>query len=161
MTDNFSVRKAGRNDSAGFLKLLIALANFEHLTPPSPAARKRIIEDIFSKKMVNLFVAVDKKFGIVGYALYFFTYSSFLAKPTLYLEDIFVAEEHRKRGIGKALFLACVKEAKRHGCGRMEWAVLTWNESAIHFYENLGANRLSDWYYYRLTEDSLRALAGT
>jgi GNAT superfamily N-acetyltransferase len=157
MVDDFSVRKAVRRDSAGFQKLLVALANYEHLTPPSPAAKRRVVNDIFSKKLVNLFVAVDKKtFEQLGYALYFFTYSSFLARPTLYLEDIFVTEDHRKRGIGKALFLACVKEAEKRGCGRMEWAVLTWNENAINFYEKLGAQRLNDWYYYRLSSDTLK-----
>ncbi|MDA4111487.1 MAG: GNAT family N-acetyltransferase [Thaumarchaeota archaeon] len=155
----FCVRKATRRDSAGFLKLIVDLANFEHLEPPSLAARRRILADLFSKKIVRLFVAVDKKAGHVGYALYFFTYSSFLARPTLYLEDIFVAEDHRKRGIGKALFMECVREAKRNGCGRMEWAVLTWNENAIKFYENLGAKRLDQWYYYRLNSDSLETLS--
>jgi|SRR5579872_2256041 len=161
MAGNFSVRKATRSDSPGFLKLLVALANYEHLTPPTPAARRRIVNDIFSKKLASLFVAEDRKFRQVGYALYFFTYSSFLARPTLYLEDIFVAEEHRKRGIGKALFLACVREARRRGCGRMEWAVLTWNQSAINFYEKLGARRLDEWHYYRLTSDALEVLSQT
>jgi len=155
----FSVRKAARTDSAGFLKLLLALANYEHLEPPNLAARRRIINDLFSKKLINLFVAVDKTSGQVGYALYFYTYSSFLAKPTLYLEDIFVAEKHRKRGIGKALFMACVREAKRKGCGRMEWGVLTWNINAIRFYEKLGAKRLDQWYYYRLNSETLEKLS--
>jgi GNAT superfamily N-acetyltransferase len=159
MAGNFSVRKAVRTDSAGFLKLLVSLANFEHLTPPSPAAKRRIVNDIFSKKIAKLFIAQDKNtFEYLGYALYFFTYSSFLARPSLYLEDIFVAEDRRKGGIGKALFLACVKEATRSECGRMEWAVLTWNENAINFYEKLGAKRMSDWYFYRLDSDALKTL---
>jgi GNAT superfamily N-acetyltransferase len=157
--NNFSVRKAAKSDSAGFLKLLVELANYEHLEPPTPAARKRILHDIFSKKILKLIVTTDHDYGIIGYALYFFTYSSFLARPTLYLEDLFVAEEQRKRGIGKALFTACVKEAQRIGCGRMEWAVLTWNENAIRFYEKLGAKRLDQWYYYRLNSDVLKELS--
>ena len=92
---------------------------------------------------------------LVGYALYFYTYSSFVAKPTLYLEDIFVSEEHRKRGIGFALFRRCVEIAVANGCGRMEWAVLTWNDKALKFYEKLGARRMSDWYVYRLDERAL------
>ncbi|MDA4130349.1 MAG: GNAT family N-acetyltransferase [Thaumarchaeota archaeon] len=135
---------------------MVALANFEHLKPPSSAARRRIIDDIFSKKIFGLYLAMDKTSGPIGYALYFFTYSSFLAKPTLYLEDLFVLEGHRKRGVGKALFKACAKEAVRNGCGRMEWNVLTWNENAINFYEKLGAKRLDEWYYYRLTSETLR-----
>jgi GNAT superfamily N-acetyltransferase len=157
--NNFSVRKAGKSDSAGFLKLLVELANYEHLEPPTSAARKRILHDIFSKRILKLIVAADRNYGIIGYALYFFTYSSFLARPTLYLEDIFVAEDQRKRGIGKALFATCVNEAHRIGCGRMEWAVLTWNENAIRFYEKLGAKRLDQWYYYRLNSDVLKVLS--
>ncbi len=158
---NHTVRYATRKDSPGVIDLLVALANFEHLDPPDSASRKRILRDIFSKKIVKLLVAVDddtKK--LVGYALYFFTYSSFLARPTLYLEDIFVLEEYRRQGVGRDLFLKCVREAKRHDCGRMEWAVLTWNEKAIQFYEKLGAKRLSEWYFYRLTDVKLEALSG-
>jgi len=92
----------------------------------------------------------------VGYALYFYTYSSFVAKPSLYLEDLFVLEEYRKGGVGFALFRRCVREAISKGCGRMEWAVLAWNEKAIKFYEKLGAKRLSDWYVYRLDERALQ-----
>jgi GNAT superfamily N-acetyltransferase len=156
---NHTVRYAKRKDSPGVIDLLVALANFEHLAPPDTSSKKRILRDIFSTKIVKLFVAVDndsKK--LVGYALYFFTYSSFLAQPTLYLEDIFVLEEYRRQGVGKDLFLRCVREAKRHNCGRMEWAVLTWNEKAIQFYEKLGAKRLDEWYYYRLNDEKIKSL---
>jgi len=155
-----TVRYARREDSPGVIDLLVALANFEHLEPPDSASRKRILRDIFSAKIVKLFVAVDndsKK--LVGYALYFFTYSSFLARPTLYLEDIFVLEDYRHQGIGRDLFLRCVREARRNTCGRMEWAVLTWNEKAIQFYEKLGAKRLDEWYYYRLTDEKIKRLS--
>lgn len=109
------------------------------------------------KKLLGIFVAEDlDSRRLVGYALYYYSYSSFLARPTLYLEDIFVMESHRKRGIGRGLFLRCVGEARRTGCSRMEWAVLTWNQKAIEFYEKLGAKRLNDWYYYRLSDDALR-----
>ena len=151
------IRRATRKDSNGFLKLLVDLADFEHLEPPSSEAKKRILKDVFSKK-VNLFIA--SKGGVaIGYALYFYTYSSFLARPTLYLEDIFVAQDSRRRGIGKQLFLKCVREAIKQGCGRMEWSVLTWNRNAIKFYEYLGAKRLKEWYYYRLDSDTLKTLS--
>ena len=105
---------------------------------------------------MNSFVAVDGISGkLVGYALYFYTYSSFLARKTLYLEDIFVLESHRGKGIGRDLFVRCVNEAKKNDCGRMEWAVLTWNKNAIEFYEKLGAKRMDEWYTYRLTKDSI------
>lgn len=140
------------------MKLLLALARFEHLDPPSADGQRRIISDIFEKKILNLFVATDRG-ELVGYALYFYSYSSFLAKPTLYLEDLFVLEEHRKKGLGLALFLRCVDEAINHECGRMEWAVLSWNEKAIAFYEKLGASRLDEWRFFRLTQDGLKRVS--
>lgn len=150
----FVVRRGRKADSKQFVGLLLALADFERLEPPAEAGRRRVLRDVFDKKRVRLFVAArgDK---LLGYALYFYTYSSFLAKPTLYLEDLFVLEEHRKEGVGFALFRKCVDEAVARGCGRMEWSVLTWNEKALRFYEKLGAKRLSDWYVYRLDEKGL------
>lgn len=130
------------------------LAKFEGLNPPSPAARRRLTDDVLRRRRVRLFVAVDGKTP-VGYALYFYNYSSFLAKPSLYLEDIFVSPKYRKRGVGFSLFRKCVDEAMERGCGRMEWAVLTWNKKAIKFYERLGAKRLADWHVYRLDERAL------
>lgn len=149
------VRKGRVQDAKGFLGLVLALAEFEELEPPSEAGMRRLVEDVFKKKRVNLFLAADGS-RLVGYALYFFSYSSFVAKPSLYLEDLFVLEEYRKRGVGFALFRRCVDEAIAKGCGRMEWSVLTWNRRAMEFYERLGAERLSDWYVYRLDETSLR-----
>jgi GNAT superfamily N-acetyltransferase len=144
-----NVRKGTRADADGFLKLVDALAEFEHLDPPSDSGRKRLVRDIFQKKRATLLVADDAG-KLVGYALYFYNYSSFIAKPTLYLEDLFVLKEYRKRGIGFDLFRKCVEEAISNGCGRMEWAVLTWNRKAISFYERLGAIRQDDWRVYRL-----------
>ncbi|MDA4128135.1 MAG: GNAT family N-acetyltransferase [Thaumarchaeota archaeon] len=157
-TEKVRLRKASRSDSKGFLDLVVALANFERLPPPTLAGRRRLISDIFEKKRAELFVAVVGKV-FVGYALYYFTYSSFLAKRTLYLEDIFVLEEFRRKGIGKSLFMLCAKEASKQGCGRMEWAVLTWNEKAVKFYEKIGARRLDEWQLYRLTSDNLRLIS--
>jgi GNAT superfamily N-acetyltransferase len=148
------VRRGRRADAKEFIGLVLALAKFEHLDSPSDAGRKRLLDDVFEKKRINLFVAVEGK-RLLGYALYFFTYSSFLARPTLYLEDLFVREDYRKRGVGLALFNKCVDEAVANECGRMEWSVLTWNEKALRFYENLGAKRQSEWYTYRLDQMSL------
>ncbi|MDG6990572.1 MAG: GNAT family N-acetyltransferase [Nitrososphaerota archaeon] len=149
-----SVRRGRRSDSRQFVGLLAALAKFERLEPPSAEGKRRILEDIFRKKRISLFVAAEGK-KLIGYALYFYTYSSFLAKPTLYLEDLFVLEEHRKSGVGFSLFRRCVDEALKEGCGRMEWSVLAWNEKALRFYERLGARKLSEWYVYRLDEHAL------
>jgi GNAT superfamily N-acetyltransferase len=149
------IRPGRRGDSKQFIDLLLGLAKFENLRPPSAAGRRRLLDDIFEKKRLKVLVAADGK-DLVGYALYFFTYSSFLAKPTLYLEDLFVLGEQRGQGVGFALFKRCIDEAVSGGCGRMEWAVLDWNEKAQRFYEKLGARRLSEWYTYRLDEASLR-----
>ena len=120
------VRRARVKDSEGFIGLVLALAGFEKLEPPSQAGRKRLIDDVFRKKRVHLLVASDGS-RLVGYALYYYSYSSFVAKPSLYLEDLFVLEGYRKRGVGFDLFRRCVDEAVLKGCGRMEWSVLTWN----------------------------------
>jgi GNAT superfamily N-acetyltransferase len=149
------IRTGRRSDSAGFLRLLEGLAHFEHLEPPSDAGKKRLLKDIFQKRRIHLLVATEGK-ELVGYALYFFSYSSFLAKPTLYIEDIFVLEERRGSGIGMRLFRRCAREALREQCGRIEWAVLKWNKRAIGFYEGLGARRLDDWDVFRLNEAGIR-----
>jgi len=151
------VRHAKREDAPQFLGLLVELANFEHLDPPGQAARRRIVRDTFERKKLELLLSFVNK-RAVGYALFFYTYSSFLARPTLYLEDLFVSEEFRGRKIGKTLFMSCVREASKKGCGRMEWSVLTWNKNAIKFYEKAGARRLSEWYYYRLDSKALDRL---
>ena len=151
------IRRGRRTDSDQFIGLVLALAEFEKLEPPSKAGRRRLLNDVFGKKRIRLFVAADGR-KLVGYALYFYTYSSFVARPSLYLEDLFVLGEYRRRGVGSCLFRRCVEEAISRGCGRMEWAVLTWNEKAIRFYERLGAKRLADWHFYRLDETSLRGV---
>ncbi len=152
------VRKARKSESGRFLSLLVELAKYERLEPPSASARKRVVRDIFGRKRLNLLVAVSGG-EVVGYALYFFTYSSFLARPTLYLEDLYVEKGSRGLGIGSALFASCASAARRAGCGRMEWAVLRWNAQAIGFYEKLRADRLDEWTYYRLNSNGIRDLA--
>jgi len=153
-----SIRRGKRSDAEAFLQLLTALAEFEKLVPPDGAARRRLAEDVFVKRRLGLFVASSEN-GVVGYALYYYTYSSFLARPTLYLEDIFVMEGRRGAGIGASLFRRCLQEAISEGCGRMEWAVLTWNKKAIGFYEKIGARRQKDWYVYRLGSDQFAKTA--
>src|SRR5262249_53705327 len=96
-----------------------------------------------------------------GFALFFFNYSTFLARPGLYLEDLFVEPEHRGRGHGKALLAAVARLALDRGCGRLDWVVLNWNEPALRFYRALGAEPMNDWTGYRLTGDSLRKLAAS
>jgi GNAT superfamily N-acetyltransferase len=156
----FTIQKATRKHRRAFLQLLVGLAKFEHLDPPDAAGRQRIVSDVFERKKAKLLLAFAGK-QPAGYALYFYTYSSFLARPTLYLEDIFVEEKFRKKGIGLGLFMKCVEEAERNDCGRLEFSVLAWNKNAIKFYEELGAKRLNEWHYYRLTRDAIERLRMT
>ena len=145
-----AVRRAVKNDGKILLSLIDALADYEKLARPDRAARRRLLRDAFgAKKRFSVFLAFDGR-KAVGYAIYFFTYSSFLALPTLYLEDLFVLPEYRKKKAGWKLFCSCVAEAKKQGCGRMEWMVLDWNQIAIDFYDRLGAKHLKGWLPYRL-----------
>jgi GNAT superfamily N-acetyltransferase len=154
MTEITIEKVDGRNFSE-FADLVERLADYEHLTPPDAAARERLRADALSEhpKYEAFLGRVDGR--AVGYITFFFTYSTFLALQTLYLEDIFVLEEERGRGVGKALFEFCRRTADERGCGRMEWMVLTWNEPAIRFYEKCGGERL-DWYVYRLPREKFR-----
>ena len=156
---DISIRAAVRGDEAVFLSLVDALADYEKLDRPTPEARERLARDGFGERPVfNAYLAeLDGK--PVGYAITFFTYSSFLARPTLYLEDLFVLPEGRRHGVGKAIFHSLARAAVERGCGRMEWVVLDWNQLAIDFYERLGARRLNGWYTYRLTAEELLTMA--
>lgn len=148
-----AVRRAVADDADAVHSLITALAHYEKLDPPDDAARDRLARDAFgAKPRIDIFLAeVGGK--PVGYAIVFETYSSFLAMPTLYLEDLFVLEEYRGCGAGMALFRQCVAEADSRGCGRLEWVVLEWNRIAHDFYGRLGAQRLADWQPYRLTRE--------
>lgn len=154
------IRKVRRGDEKVFLSLVNALADYEKLSRPTAAARKRLLMDGFGKN--RRFDAYLAFYGPVpvAYAIIFETYSSFLALPTLYLEDIFVSPGYRSMGIGWKLFLTCVKEAKLRGCGRMEWVVLGWNKTAIRFYRKIGARRLTEWQTFRLDRKTIHSISG-
>jgi len=156
-----TVRPATAADSEVFLSLIDALADYEKLPRPTPEARARLIRDGFGEESERRFepYIAELEGKPVAYAITFETYSSFLAQPTLYLEDLFVLPEARRAGVGRAVFHMLAGEAVRRGCGRMEWAVLNWNQLAIDFYEKLGARRMREWYTYRLTADQLREIA--
>ena len=152
------VRRARRTDAKYILRLIVGLADFERLEPPDNKAKTRLVRDIFERKIVNVFVAEVGK-ELVGYALYFYTYSSFLASRALFLEDIFVRKENRRDGVGAALLLRCVNEARSRGCRRMQWEVLTWNVKAMRFYERFGAKKLEDLVLFRLDDKTLLRLS--
>jgi GNAT superfamily N-acetyltransferase len=142
------IRPYRKSDAKDLVRLVRALAAYEKLKRPGDAAMRRLVADIGRR----IRVAMAEVDGVsVGYAIYLFTYSSFLARPTLYLEDVFVLPEHRGRGLGGKFFDLLFREARREGCGRMEWVVLRWNKPALRFYRKLGARPLDDWITYRLS----------
>jgi GNAT superfamily N-acetyltransferase len=150
--EGLSIVPVNRSNGDQYVGLIKALADYEKLTPPGPEESSKLIRDCTSDP--PLFHArLALLDGVpIGYLAFYFTYSTFLAKPTLFLEDIFILEEHRKKGIGRELFRFCVREAKARGCGRMEWTALDWNTPAHRFYESMGGKKL-DWYIFRLSED--------
>jgi GNAT superfamily N-acetyltransferase len=154
------IRPAAPEDAETFLALVDALADYEKLDRPTPAARERLLHDAFGPAPRRIRVFLGERGGqAVAYAITCETYSSFLALPTLYLEDLFVLPDERRGGIGSAFFRFLAGEAVRGGYGRMEWVVLDWNQLAIDFYDRLGARRMSEWYTYRLTADQLQEMA--
>ena len=154
------VRPLTPGDVDAFVELIQALAEYEHLDPPDPAARRRLANDAVGTPPRFYALLAEVEGRAVGYAVFFETYSTFLARPTLYLEDLFVLPDFRARGVGDALFRACAREAVKRGCGRMEWQVLTWNDLAIGFYQHLGATALHEnWLSYRLAGEALEQLA--
>ncbi len=155
---DISIRKATRDDATIVLELVDALAAYEKLDPPDAAAKIRLINDMTGPQpRIDAYIAEIDGRG-VGYAFVLETYSSFLALPTLYLEDLFVLPEYRSRKVGYALFTAMVEEAYRRDCGRMEWTVLDWNQLAIGFYNRLGAKHMKEWHLYRLVRDEMESI---
>ncbi len=146
------IKKVTSENFDSFLGLIDKLAEYEKLAPPDPDAKSRLRKDCLSgQPLYEAYVGeVDSK--AVAYVICLFTYSSFLALPTLFLEDLFVLEAYRCRGIGQKMFDYCKQLAKSNGCGRMEFVVLDWNKPAQKFYDKNKAKRL-DWYFYRLVNE--------
>src|SRR5689334_17096461 len=152
------LRPATAGDVSLVLDFIRGLAEYERMLDQVEATEDRLRASLFpadgSTPSAHCVIGfVDG--AIAGFALYFFNYSTFLARPGLYLEDLFVKPEFRSRGIGKALLLHLAKIANERGCGRMEWCVLDWNQPAIEFYESLGARRMKEWQVCRLTGAAL------
>ena len=153
------IRRGTERDVPTILKLIRGLAEYERLAHEVEATTARVRAHGFGRRRYFETIICRRGGTPVGFALYFFTYSTFLARPTLYLEDLFVLPEERGTGAGKALLRALARIAVRHGCGRLEWAVLDWNRPAIGFYKRLGAKLRRQWILTRLTGAPLRRLA--
>jgi GNAT superfamily N-acetyltransferase len=154
-----SLRSATPADVPLILGFIQDLAIYEKLAHEVVATEATLRDTLFGSPPAAHVVIAEVAGQPAGFALYFFNYSTFLAKPGLYLEDLFVKPEFRGAGTGKALLLHLAKIANARGCGRMEWSVLDWNEPAIKFYEAIGARRMREWQICRLTGPALTQYA--
>lgn len=154
-----TIREAQRHDVPVILELIRELAEFERLSHEVVASEETLSETLFGSQPVAYCLLAEVDGKAAGFALFFYNYSTFLAKNGLYLEDLFVRPEYRGAGIGKRLLETLAKKAVEKRCGRMEWSVLKWNTSAIQFYEGLEAQRMEEWVVYRLTGNPLKKLA--
>jgi len=157
---SLEIRFAEPADVPLVTELIKALAVYEKLEHEVRATEDRIKEALFGKRPYAETLIAEWDGEAAGFALFFHNFSTFLAQPGLYLEDLFVKPDHRSHGVGRALLQRLAQIAVERGCGRMEWAVLDWNKDAIRFYERLGAKPNSEWTVYRLTGEPLQALAG-
>lgn len=153
----YQIRKATLEDIPQVLYFIKQIAIYEKMEDQVIATEETLKEWMFNKKISqSIIISVDGK--DIGFALYFFNFSTFVGKGGLYLEDLFVLEEYRKKGYGKALFRELIKIAVENDCGRMEWVCLNWNKPSIDFYLSMGAQPLNEWTTYRLTRSDLERL---
>jgi GNAT superfamily N-acetyltransferase len=154
-----AISRATARDAPTILALIRGLAEYERLAHQVEATLATVRRHGFGRRRYFEVLICRRGRTAIGFALYFFTYSTFMGRPTLYLEDLFVLPDERGRGAGRALLRALARIALRRGCGRLEWAVLDWNAPAIRFYQRLGAGLRREWILTRLTGSALRSLA--
>jgi len=153
-----SIRPAVRQDVPLVADLIRELAKFEKLEHEVVLTDDLLVAGLFGARPYAEAVIAEEDGRPIGFALFFHTFSTFLARPGIYLEDLFVLPDQRGRGVGRALLGHLAHLALERGCGRLEWAVLNWNQEAIRFYERLGARPNSEWTVYRLAGEALQAL---
>ena len=157
--ENVQIRPARVEDVPVILQLIRDLATYERAPDEVVATEEQLVDVLFGERpAAEVLLAFEGK-SPVGFAVYFYSFSTWLGRPGLYLEDLFVKPEKRGRGYGRALLVELAKIARDRGCGRMEWAVLNWNEPAIKFYQALGAKPMNEWTVFRLTRDEIARLA--
>ncbi|MEX6632072.1 GNAT family N-acetyltransferase [Hyphococcus lacteus] len=156
---SITVRSAKTGDEATILGFINELADYEKLSHEVVATTDHLSKTLFADQP-KVFALIAERSGVaIGFALYFFSYSTFLGKHGIYLEDLYVQKNHRGGGAGKALLSALAKVAVENDCGRMEWSVLDWNAPSIAFYKSLDAEPMDGWTTFRLTGAPLKALA--
>ncbi|HEX5724623.1 MAG TPA: GNAT family N-acetyltransferase [Longimicrobiaceae bacterium] len=154
-----AIRPATEADTPLVLRFIRELAEYERLAHEVRATEEELRRTLFGPRPAAEVVIAEAGDEPVGFALFFPNYSTFLGQPGIYLEDLYVRPEARGRGTGRALLAHLAQLARERGCGRLDWAVLDWNEPAIRFYRALGARALDDWTTFRLTGEALDRLA--
>ncbi|AUX40009.1 N-acetyltransferase GCN5 [Sorangium cellulosum] len=153
------IRPATRADIPTIARLIRMLAEYERLAHEVVFDEEELAKHLFGPRPAAEVILAEAEGAAVGFALFFQSFSTFLGKPGIYLEDLFVLPEHRGSGHGKALLVHLAQLAVQRGCGRLEWSVLDWNEPALGFYRTLGATPMAEWTVHRLTGDALARLA--
>src|SRR5438105_7538876 len=156
---DFKIRPACLEDVPVILQLIHDLATYERAPDEVSATEEQLVEVLFGERPAAEVLLAFEEESPVGFAVYFHNFSTWLGRPGLYLEDLFVKPDKRGKGYGRALLVELAKIARDRGCGRMEWAVLDWNEPAIKFYRTLGAKPMEEWTVFRLTRDGIAKLA--
>jgi len=159
MADELTLRNATEVDVPLILQFIRDLAEYERLAHACIATEESVRETLFGARPYAEVIIAEHAGAPAGFALFFHNYSTFLARPGIYLEDLYVRPELRGHGIGKALLARLASLAMERKCGRLEWAVLNWNESAIRFYRSLGAEPQTEWTVYRVTGEALESLS--
>ncbi len=155
----FDIRAARADDVAQILDFIRQLADFERAPEQVLATEELLAESLFGPQAVSRALVCERHERPIGFAVYFYNYSTWLGRKGLYLEDLFIEPSSRRAGAGTALLRHLARLAVAEGCGRFEWSVLDWNEAAIRFYEALGAQAQAEWITYRLSGAALRRLA--
>ena len=158
MKSQFKIRDAIASDTPQIFSLIQALAEYEKLTHQVTGTAEDLQQHLFGDRIYAEAIVTEIEDKIVGFGLFISNYSTFLTKPGIYLEDLFVLPEYRRQGIGKAMLSYLGKLALKRGAGRLEWSVLDWNASAIAFYQKMGATVLPDWRICRVTDSALQRL---
>jgi len=158
--DGFTLRFAKREDCLLILEFIKELAEYEKMSHVVVATAEDLAESLFERKIAEVIIGEYNKVP-VAFALFFHNFSTFLGKPGLYLEDLYVKPKMRGKGMGKIMLSFLAKLARQRNCGRMEWSCLKWNEPSIQFYEKLGAVPLDEWTVYRLQNETLEQIAGS
>ncbi len=161
LPNNFKIRESTIDDVPIILQLIRDLAEYERAPKAVVATKEGLREVLFGKRPSAEVVLAFENEQPVGFAVFFHNFSTWLGRPGLYLEDLFVRPEARGKGYGRALLVHLAKIAAERGCGRMEWAVLDWNEPAIQFYRTLGAAPNAEWTIFRLTREKIEKLANS